>query len=120
MLSFKSLERAFPGKGQEIRDLLTKKTKTSDYKTVNQWIEKCLFPPCYVERLEKALNEILEGYGSEAIFSSDNQTVPCFTYVNLGDTYTTTLIRDYDKETWIISSWGDYLEYKEKKGFQFN
>lgn len=119
MLSFKTLEKAFPGKGQEIRDLLTKKKKTTEYKTVNDWISKCLFPPGYTERAEVALNEILEGYGTEAVFSNENLTVPSFSYINLGDTYSVTMIRDYDREKWVVGSWGDFLEYKESKGYVF-
>lgn len=120
MLSQKALEKAFPTKGKELRQLLTGKRKTEDYETVKKWVKECYNRPSYIERLEKALNEVLKGYGNEAVFSQGSFNYPAFTYVNMGDTYDTTLIRDYDKGRWVISSMGDYIEYKEKKGFQFN
>jgi hypothetical protein len=55
-----------------------------------------------------ALNEILDGFGDEAI--TDRNGIPVAEYVNMGDTYTTTLVRKIDTGTIMITSFGDYAE----------
>jgi len=117
MISQKRLEAAFPGKGKELRELLTKQRKTTDYKSVRDWISKCYNMPRYQERLEVAVNEVLGGYGSEAIFGGGVR--PAMTYVNMGDTYITTLIYDYRRGSWLISSWGDWIEREERRGRRY-
>ena len=109
MISQKRLEQAFPGKGKELRELLTKKRKTTDYESVNGWLKQCYNKPTYQERLEVALNEILEGFGAEALFT-DSKMWPTIVYINMGDCYVTTLLYDYDKGNWYLTTYGDYIE----------
>ncbi len=74
------------------------------------------------DRLE-AINKLLKGYGTEAI-RGDWQNgywgdiVAC--YVNMGDTYTTTVLHvrgDWSggKSRFIVSSFGDWVEKNQKK-----
>lgn len=114
MISEKRLEAAFPGKGSEIRDLLIGNKGPNDYESVSSWVSKCYNPPSYQEKLEVALNEVLGGYGAEALWGR-RVTVPAAVYVNMGDTYITTLLFDYEKDTWYLTSWGDWIERNGKR-----
>jgi hypothetical protein len=121
MISQKALEKAFPGKGKELRDVLAGKVKTKDYafKKPIESINSYMYISEH-ERIEYMINDILNGYGTEAIFSSNFYvSTPILTYVNLGDTYTLTLCFDYLNEKWVLSSWGDMLEYFESRGYRF-
>ena len=61
-----------------------------------------------------SLNTLLEGYGVEAfrgewwtnVFWLDINLL----YVNMGDTYTGTILYDPQAERFILSSWGDFVE----------
>lgn len=115
MPSVKRLEEAFPGKGKELRDLLKMKTQTTDYKSVRDWEDQCLNRPRYSERLMCALNEILEGYGTEPIWGVGEEMWPVAEYVNMDDTYNTTLLYDYGTGTIQITSMGAWVEHNEKR-----
>ena len=117
MISQKRLEAAFPGKGKELRELLIGDRKTTDYRSVREWVSKCYNRPRYQERLDVAVNEVLEGYGSEAIFAGG--LCPVVTYVNMGDTYAVTLVYDYRRHEWLLTSWGDWIESEERKGRRY-
>lgn len=113
--SIKTLNRAFPGKGKELRLLLEGKTNTTDYKSVRDWVAQCWHPPKYVERLLMALNEILEGHGTEPIWSRKSCTWPEAEYVNMGDTYNATILYDYGRGTIQVTTWGDWVERNERR-----
>lgn len=111
--SLKRLEVAFPGKGAELRALLKGEVKTRTYKSVQELERSCYNPPGYVYRLMTALNEVLEGYGIECLWKRGDHPGsddPMAEYINLGDTYTTTLLRKLDTGTVMITSWGDFAE----------
>lgn len=113
--SLKRLEEAFPGKGKELRALLKGKTKTRSYQSVKDLVAGCYNPPDYPHRLMTALNEILEGHGVECLWRrghspNDCTNLPLAEYVNMGDTYTTTLIRKVETGTILIACWGDFAE----------
>lgn len=106
--SQKTLESAFPGKGKELRDLITGKIEPESYKTVARLCSECYSYPDYSYKLMTAINEILEGHGIEVILPRDDKR-PSYDYVNMGDTYLATiLLRDDGKL--IVSSWGDIVE----------
>ena len=111
----KNLEAHFPGKGRELRDLLTGKRKTMTYVSVQEWCGQCWYLMNYTARLMYALNEILEGYGVEPIWGSESDTQPIAEYVNMGDTYNTTLLLDYDKDRVVLTSLGDWVEKNERR-----
>jgi len=71
-------------------------------------------------------NQYLNGYGIEPItgeFTWVNhyyQNIIAL-YVNLGDTYTTTIVYDTERGKFLISSWGDFYESSnEYKEYQKN
>lgn len=105
--SLKRLEDAFPGKGGELRALLKGEKRTKDYKSVQDLITSCHHRPSYAHRLMVAFDEILDGFGVEDLCKGDECIAE---YVNLGDTYVTTIIRKIDTGSIILASWGDFAE----------
>jgi len=60
-------------------------------------------------------NKVLNGHGVEAVQLEDYQVDNYYynivlLYVNMGDTYDTTLCYDTEKGEFLIGSWGDWLE----------
>lgn len=104
--SLQKLTQAFgPEKAKQIKDLLTKKTKTTDYQSV-QNLES--FQESYSDRLMEAFNEILNGHGVESLGEDYG-----YDYVNMGDTYDTTLLFDKENYRILIGTWGDIVESEE-------
>lgn len=61
---------------------------------------------------------LLEGHGVEAIYASDDDgyqdsDTPFGYYVNMGDTYTTTVVWDATDETFLITDWGTFYEERQ-------
>lgn len=59
-----------------------------------------------------AINEIVGGFGVEPLGESDTRHGPPFEYINMGDTYATTLIYDRDKDRLFIGTMGDVVEHE--------
>lgn len=58
-----------------------------------------------------AINELVGGYGVEGIGPGrSGDYAPPYEYVNMGDTYATTLIYDRDKDRLFIGDWGTIVE----------
>lgn len=78
----------------------------------------CYCPPEYYYLEETAINQLLEGHGAESIGAELPQwdsvqklaCVPSHTYINMGDTYAATLIRNNSTGTWTISDIGTLIE----------
>lgn len=66
------------------------------------------------------VNKALEGHGVERIPFDDEsdswQRGTLSTYVNMGDTYDPTIIWDAHKGRFLVTSWGDFVEWSERKG----
>lgn len=107
--SQKTLETAFPGKGKELRDLITgKRDPERFYRSVVDLVMRAYHRPSYSRMLMTAINEVIEGHGVEYIRPKDDDH-PSYEYINMGDTYNATiLLRDDGKL--IVSSWGDIVE----------
>lgn len=113
--SVKRLEEAFPGKGKELRALLDGSKDPDDYSDVAEWLAKCHNYPSRVERVMCAVNQVIEGYGTEAIFG-DNVCWPDLDYVNMGDPYVTTIYYDRIDGCYGVGNWGSWLEWREGQG----
>jgi len=64
------------------------------------------------------LNRILDGFhGVESIRSRDDRfdTFLGIAYLNTGDSYAGTIMYDYGRRKWILSSWGDVVERQGKR-----
>ena len=94
-----------------------------EHPAVVSWAEQCTHDPressqAYAECLLCAINAELGGYGVEPIrgryvdrYHQDIQAV----YVNLGDTYDTTILYDHETDRLQITSWGDWVECHERQ-----
>lgn len=106
--SQKTLEANFPGKGKELRDLITGKRIPDYYRSVERLCSQCYSYPHYDHMLTTAINEVLEGHGIECIYPRDSKH-PSYDYINMGDSYTPTILLRNDGKL-IVSSWGDIVE----------
>lgn len=88
------------------------------------WIDACYHNPFYggsntrVEIILECINEILEGFGVEAIRLEDTWIDSyhgdiAYTYINMGETYTPTILYDTEKDSFIVSSYGDIVESRK-------
>ncbi len=65
----------------------------------------------------EAADELLQGHGIEYL-ESVNERARAY-YVNMGDTYSATLILDIPRDRIWATTWGDWLEAEERRGNQF-
>lgn len=72
-----------------------------------KWIDGCYNEPNQVELILEAINEITDGHGVEYIKKNGKIAIE---YVNMGDTYTPTIV--FNRETWTFRCccWGDIVE----------
>jgi hypothetical protein len=72
------------------------------------------------EMLEEA-NGILGGHGVEYIRTADDDQHAAHGayYVNMGDTYDTTILLDLDRGRVWVTGWGDWVEAEERAGKRF-
>jgi len=116
--SVKTLNAAFPGKGLAIRKVLDGRVSPYDYPKTAKWIDSCYNLPKIGERKMAACDEIIGGYGVEAIGLPEGSFENCqepdvlIEYVNLGETYATTLLRIVrdGRIAYRVGSWGDVVE----------
>lgn len=85
--------------------------------SVKRWVEKCWSMPSDAELIMAAINEVMGGFGVEAIhgnyvdsYHQDIQAV----YVNMGDTYNMTILHDNERGRFVATSWGDWVETHSK------
>lgn len=111
----KEIVKAFPDldatKAKELVDALAAPGKVSDNDDE--------FVKAVDEAMEKA-NEILDGHGVEGASGDGADFGPYWkdtilVYVNLGDTYDTTILFDPDEEEFSVGSWGDFVEEWENQ-----
>jgi len=110
--SIKTLTAAFgKDKAVVIRGILTGKTSPEDFVSVKKWVGQCCNRPSQHEVQLEAINEVLDGYGTEALDEDTSwYPQPHYSYVNMGDPYTTTILYDHRRGTWIVSDWGAIAE----------
>lgn len=81
---------------------------------VATWVRRCFHRPRKSELKMAALDAVLDGFGVEAI-TDENTGELLATYVNQGDTYTTTIVRNARTGEYLLTSWGDFLEAHERE-----
>jgi hypothetical protein len=84
------------------------------FSSVERWVNKCYHKPRKDDRRLEALNQLLEGHGTEGI-TPDGECSPKMAYVNMGDTYITTVIHDLERDEFLLGCWGDWLEKWEEE-----
>lgn len=78
------------------------------------WIARCYNRPSDTEIKMRALVQVLDGYGSDAIWGA-SCTQPVAAYVNTGDTYAPTVVLDYVAMRWRLTTMGDFVERYEHR-----
>ncbi len=69
----------------------------------------------HVEEALKRANEVMHGHGVEPMSGQpDNKTITVALYVNMGDTYSSTIVYDCLSDKFYVGSWGDWFEWREK------
>jgi hypothetical protein len=96
----------------QVRGIIKGELNPQDYKSVQSWVSQCYNMPSKLELKLCAINEIIGGYGVEYINHVDDSLndVLGIDYINLGDTYTTTVCYDHDLSKFVYTSWGDIVE----------
>lgn len=100
----------WPDKASTIERLVDGTLSPETFKSVQEWLRTCYNRPSQTELILHAFNEVIEGYGVEALGEVDMHDGPPFEYINQGDTYDTTLVYNHRKGTLFVSSWGDVAE----------
>ena len=91
------------------------------FKSVQQLRKQCFNKPDTIQEKLTVLNELIDGHGVEPIQVSeelyqDSYYGNCIgEYINLGDTYITTIVFNTIEREWLVTSWGDYFESKESE-----
>ena len=79
------------------------------------WLKKCHNRPPKSELALEAINEIIGGHGTEGIYSTRwIDSYHCDVrgaYVNMGDVYATTILRDHQLSRWWLTSLGDFAAW---------
>lgn len=87
-------------------------TFESVFPQTNKWVLMCYHAPSDMEILMSALNELLGCYGVEALIVNEEIRAD---YLNTGDTYTLTIVRDINSNDMYLTTWGDYQEKLESE-----
>ena len=74
---------------------------------------KALMEDGYIKRTLTRASVILDGFGVEYLVPDDG-TQP-IAYVNMGDTYNTTIMFDHEKNRFLLGSWGDVVEAQPRR-----
>jgi len=91
-----------------------------DYVTeTEEWDRLCMNQPHWTELLMHALDTVFEGFGVEGLGEPDPyetpKWAPRYEYINMGDTYDTTLIYDREENRLFIGDWGTIAETGEEE-----
>jgi hypothetical protein len=119
MITKKQLEEAFPGDDVDGAWRALKKYDKLDREDFKDFALESKIPyATYLrekeELLLELLNSILRCFGVEYIprkEDTQHETLG-ISYLNLGDTYISTVIYDHKEDKWMICSWGDIIEEK--------
>jgi hypothetical protein len=113
--SITRLDSSFPGKGKIIRQALESVRFCKQHPAGIARIAECFNPPSCADLKLSVINSITEGHGVEYIAHKDDtfHEVHGLDYVNMGDTYITTVIYDYRSSRFILGDWGTIIETRE-------
>lgn len=113
--SMKTLTQNFgEHKARYIRDLMEGTFDPEKLTSVSDWVTQCYSSPSILELQLSGINDILEGHGVEAIWGEAETMLPAAEYINMGDTYDSTILYDHTRAKWEVTTWGDWVEWAEK------
>jgi hypothetical protein len=110
-----NIKDAWPDQANQIISLISGDLDPETFNQVQSWTRQCYNLPRDDELIMCAINELIEGHGVEAIRYDDmyidsyHQDIVA-TYVNMGDTYNTTILLDSATGDYQVTCWGDYVE----------
>lgn len=111
--SVKTLEKAFPGKGKELRKVLEMtKAQLMEHPAGEARCKGCYhLPACYDIRLH-VLNAAAETCGVEYIASQRDTFTESYglDYLNTGDSYAPTIVRSHETGKYRVCDWGSIVE----------
>lgn len=99
------------GTAKAIRDILECKTVEAVCEinaAASRMFEACYFRPSLQSVKLEAINDLMEGCGVEYIPDGSNKQSPAIEYVNVGDTYSATIMRTRGR--YVVGCWGDIVE----------
>lgn len=113
--SIKTLDKCFPGKGKLIRQALESIRFCRQHPAGQRRLAECHHPPGSVDLRLTVINDIIGGHGVEYISHRDDgmRDVYGIEYVNLGDTYITTILYDHKLDSFRCSDYGSIIERRE-------
>jgi len=100
-----------------VRGLIRGEISTRDagrFPRSNRHFAWCYHSPSRVDRILRCLDELLEASGVEAIWGKD-ELRPDADYLNMGDPYIATLVLDRKTNTFKLTSYGDFMETRDRK-----
>lgn len=124
MITKHGLVEAFEGLDEETAGLIvalidgsTKVDTEGDerFPQTSAWIRQCYNMPDDTALIMSAINDLTGGFGVEALRHPNDESKLVAEYVNQGDTYATTILRDMESGEYILTSYGDWLEGWEQE-----
>ena len=96
----------------QVRQIIKGRLDPLSFKSVQSWVDQCFNMPSKLELKLCAINEVIGGFGVEYTESvndsyTDKQGLD---YINLGDTYTCTVVFNHSTNKFSCTSWGDIVE----------
>lgn len=85
------------------------------FPVTSSWLNRCYNRPAKHELIMSAINEIVGGFGVEAIKHPQDSDEIVAEYINTGDSYSATIIRDCETGQYSLSTWGDVAESIERE-----
>jgi len=102
----------------KVKALMDRKADPETYESVQAWVHQCYNEPSKLEQRLCAINEALNGYGVEVIGDmnqGDDNKIHA-EYINMGDTYSATILFDRHRGRFQLTTWGDWVETFERNG----
>ena len=103
----------YPEEELKLRELLNGHLDPTRFTSVQTLIARCHHEPDREDLVLEACNELLDGFGIEALrgaWLNDRHSDVQASYVNLGDSYIPTVIRDHARGCWLVDTTGDFVE----------
>ena len=111
-MSFESRVREeWPDEADTILAIVRGEKDPLDIPETLAWANSCYNEPKRVEKKMHALDVVLKGHGVEAVFA-EGEMWPDMEYINMGDTYNTTIVLDHTRAKFMITSMGSWIESK--------
>ncbi len=100
-------------KALTLRRLLDGRLDPETFASVQAWVRQCYHKPRRSALVMCAANELLGTFGDEPMRGSylDGYHFDIrYSYLNTGDTYANTLVRDHARSRWLVTSYGHLAE----------